>query len=296
LLRRTESRGCLSPPKGYRLAVPVSLAVLVMVVISVGSPRALASSGEGTAEPKGRGLQLLGGREAILLEQSERARRTARARARAFYQLLRLVALERGGGAALATGQTDDRLGGRAIALAATVLERDLREASLLRAELDRVRAERVGLDFRSSIQEVPPGMVSATTSRPAVPAFVPPVTGDVVIPFGVGRDPATGAWIFRAAASFATHGAESVRSPAEGRVVRVATSVAGGAAVVIAHAQGRWTSVTSGLGSVAVASGELVGPGDILGTSRDRQESTIRIETWRGRTPIDPALVLRAR
>jgi murein DD-endopeptidase MepM/ murein hydrolase activator NlpD len=272
----------------------VLLVALPLVGVAGSASRVRASSAEGTSEPKGRGLQLLGGREAILMEQSERARRAARARALSLYRLLQLAAAERGGGTAWPDGHAgDDRWGGRAVALATAVLDRDLAEARLLRAELDRVRAERAQVGFQADPPEAFEAPVPPTPE--VLPIFLPPVTGSLVIPFGVARDPATGAWIFRAAASFATGGGEPVRSPGDGRVVRVAASVAGGAAVVVAHEQDRWTSVISGLDSVAVASGEVVRQGDVLGTGPRRPGSAVRIETWRGRTPIDPASVLRA-
>jgi murein DD-endopeptidase MepM/ murein hydrolase activator NlpD len=122
------------------------------------------------------------------------------------------------------------------------------------------------------------------------------PVSGDLAKPFGVERDPATGVWIFRAAASFFARASEPVRSPAAGRVVRVGGSIAGGTGVVLAHDQGNWTTVVSGLASVAVAAGEKVSRGDPLGRAAPQPESTIRVETWRGRTPIDPTSVLGAR
>ena len=124
------------------------------------------------------------------------------------------------------------------------------------------------------------------------------PVAGALVTPFGVGRDGATGAWLFRAAASFAAKPSELVRSPADARVARVAGSVAGGAAVVLSLAASAaqpegWTVVVSGLASVAVAPGETVGRGEALGTARAAPASTVRVETWRGRSPVDPAAVL---
>ena len=226
-----------------------------------------------------------------MLEQSDRSRRVARARALSLYRLLQFAAAERRDDIA----DTRDHLGGRAVVLATVVLERDLGEARLLRAELHRVREERAALNVGKISPDGHPGVEGEPS-----PSLLRPVQGGVVTPFGVGRDRATGAWIFRAAASYAARAAESVRSPADGRIVRVANSVAGGAAVVLAHDRGGWTSVMSGLGSVAVSAGDFVHRGDSLGSAGPaafgRLGRPIRIEIWRGRTPIDPDSLLRAR
>jgi septal ring factor EnvC (AmiA/AmiB activator) len=183
------------------------------------------------------------------------------------------------------------------VALATAVLARDLEETRLLRAELDRVRGERTAL----SIQ---PGEAAADTTPAApggpTPAFLRPVSGTLLTPFGVGRDHATGAWIFRAAATFGVSSREIVHSPASGRVVRVADSIAGGVAVVLSvpgvSAGTTWTVVLSGLDSVAVAPGEDVAGGAPLGTAPAGPGATVRVETWRGRSPVDPTAVLRVR
>ena len=283
-----------------------------------------ASSGDGTVDPNGRGIQLLGAREAILLEQSARAQQGARARALALYRLLRFAAVERGAealetGAGAGATRAQGRQGGRAVALGTAVLDRDLSEARQLRAELDRVRAERGNLRTGAGSEDRPgagsedrpgagseggPGEGEAIPrlprSSPPSSWFLRPVFGAVVIPFGVARDPATGAWIFRAAASFAARATEPVRSPGSGRIIRVADSIAGGVAVVLAHDKDRWTSVVSGLGAVRVTPGDLVRRGDVLGIaasdSSGRSGSPVRIETWCRRSPVDPASVLRER
>ncbi|MEO5770263.1 MAG: hypothetical protein ABIS92_18040 [Polyangia bacterium] len=239
------------------VAVAVVLRMAVYVATATCGATASASSGDGALEPNGRGLQLLGGREAILLEQTEHARQAARLRAVTLYKLLRVVGQEphitgMAGGA-------ESRGGARAVALATAVLARDLEEARLLRAELERVRSERTALATSAVHRARGPGRAdgallvdaSAGTSpsgscesgcdptpaapREPMPAFLRPVSGTLITPFGVGRDRATGAWIFRAAATFGVSAREIVRSPAAGRVVRVADSVAGGVAVVVA-------------------------------------------------------------
>ncbi len=277
--------------------------ILVAMSVALGIPYAgttvRASPGDGAFEPNGRGSQLLGSREAVLATQSERARRAARARGLALYRMLRFAVTELRAGN-LAPGDGRDPLGGRAVVLATAVLERDLTEARLLRAELDRVRAERALLGPRTGPggrQETgPESPGDAVATAPPSPPLLRPVDGAMVTPFGVGRDIQTGTWIFRAAVSFATPSPQPVRCPADARVVRVAASLAGGAAVVLAHDQNRWTTVISGFSVVSVATGDFVRRGGTLGTSSRGAGATVRIETWRGRTPIDPASLLRPR
>ncbi|MEP6655424.1 MAG: hypothetical protein ABJA82_18815 [Myxococcales bacterium] len=299
--------------------VAVAFRMAVHVAIAGWGATANASSGDGALEPNGRGLQLLGGREAILLEQTEHARQAARLRAVTLYRLLRVVGQEphitgtAGGG--------ESRVGARAVALATAVLARDLEEARLLRAELERVRSERSAVSTSpASVGTSPSGSCEsgcdATPAAPRgpTPAFLRPVSGTLITPFGVGRDRATGAWIFRAAATFGVSARETVRSPAAGRVVRVADSVAGGVAVVLTIPGAKaaksdesdgpdartgsptWTVVLSGLDSAAVAPGEDVARGAPLGTAPVGPGAAVRVETWRGRSPVDPAAVLRVR
>ncbi len=288
----------LKTPRRLRRPARLLAAVLALAAAGATSPWGRASCRDETLEPNGRGLQLLGGREAILLEQSERAREAARTRALILYRLLRTAAVERGVAGPATGGDAGRRVDARAVALATTVLGRDLDEARALKAELDRVRAERASLrdapEERAATDATSPRS-QAPTSAPAT-AFLRPVTGSVLTPFGVGRDTATGAWIFRAAASFAAAPDEPVRSPADGRVVRVAGSLAGGAAVVLACVEDRWTFVMSGLGSVAVSPGEIVRRGDPVGRVPGGPGSALRIEAWHGRAPVDPVAVLRLR
>ena len=284
--------------RGWCRPMPWLAVGLALAAAGVTSPRGHASCRDGTLEPNGRGVQLLGGREAILLEQSERARAAARTRALILYRLLRTAAVERGVAGPATSGDADRQVDARAVALATTVLARDLGEARALRGELDRVRAERAslrGLAEERAVTDAPSPRSQAPTSAPTT-AFLRPVTGSVLTPFGVVRDTATGAWIFRAAASFAVAPDEPVRSPTDGRVVRVARSLAGGAAVVLARVEDRWTFVMSGLGSVAVAPGEIVRRGDPVGRASGRPGSALRIETWHARAPVDPVAVLLLR
>ncbi|MEO8214876.1 MAG: hypothetical protein ABI560_16865, partial [Myxococcales bacterium] len=239
------------------MTVAVALRMAVYVATAACGATASASSGDGALEPNGRGLQLLGGREAILLEQTEHARQAARLRAVTLYRLLRVVGQEPH--ITGTAGGAESRGGARAVALATAVLARDLEEARSLRGELERVRSERTALSTSAVHRARGPGRAdgallvdaSAGTSPSGscesgcdatptalpepTPAFLRPVSGTLITPFGVGRDRATGAWIFRAAATFGVSAREIVRSPAAGRVVRVADSVAGGVAVVVA-------------------------------------------------------------
>jgi murein DD-endopeptidase MepM/ murein hydrolase activator NlpD len=287
--RRTAVRGGRPSIGGA-----VAAAVLVLVTALAISAPGHASGRDGSLEPSGRGLQVLGGREAILLEQSDHARQAARSRALMLYRLLRTGPSTES--SAVASDDSRPRLDARTIALATTALARDLAEARALRAELDRVRAQRVSLRDASEARGLGATTTEFSQSRAPLPDFLRPVAGPLVTPFGVGRDAATGAWIFRAAASIAVDPDETVHSPSDGRVVRVTTSVAGGAAVVIWQGDGHWTFVMSGLGPVEVAPGELVRRGDPLGRAPGARGSALRIETWHGRSPVDPAAVLRLR
>jgi murein DD-endopeptidase MepM/ murein hydrolase activator NlpD len=181
-----------------------------------------------------------------------------------------------------------DRPGGRAIAIGAAVLSRDLREARLYQGELERVREERRRAVAVAGSAPVPEG-------DPAVPGLrlLPPVTGRLVNGYGVARDEATRAWLFRTSAAFAARAGEPVRAPTDGRVVRVAADVAGGLAIVLEHAPGLRT-IVSGLGSVTVGEGTFVHRGGPLGLAPP-VPALVRLEVWRGRQAVDPAPLLPA-
>jgi murein DD-endopeptidase MepM/ murein hydrolase activator NlpD len=260
-----------------------------------GAGVSLASSVDGpSGDPAGRGLQLLRDRETILATQANAATQAARARGRMLYRLLLHAAAERTGGQN--SSQTSGRPsgsdpGGRAISLAIAVLDRDLREADVLRGELARVRAEREATDDAS-------GGARADASRPAVtrttPKMLAPVAGAPVIPFGVARDDSTGAWLFHSSASYATKAGTPVLAPADGRVERV-TDEEDGRAVVLSHAGG-WTTVLGGLAGASVAAHDVVRRGHVIGTTGTRSSALLRVEVWRAREPIDPVSVLRTR
>jgi len=255
-----------------------------------GGPTRASSFGDAKDEALGRGRMLLDARETVLGEQARRAEQAARARALTLYRVLRLAGIERRGGTPAGDA---GRLGGRAVALGSAILERDLAEARSLRAEWRRVRAVRGTLDAASAAdaagaERSPPRIIAAVA-----PGLVRPVTGAITAPFGVARDGASGAWFFRTAISFAARSTEPVRCPAGGRVVRVEPSLAGGQAVVIEADAHGWTFIISGLGAVSVTPGQSLQKGETVGRAEEQRAATVRLETWRGRTPVDPAALL---
>lgn len=244
-------------------------------------------------DPAGRGLQLLQARETALEVQAVQASETARRRGRMLYRLLLHEAAERRSDAPGQAAPSDPAVGqapgGRAIALGVAVLARDLDEAAALRDELARVREER-----RSALAAVgstagQAGADQAEDPAPRAPEKLrAPVAGPIVMPWGVTRDQATGAWSFRTAVGYAPRPGEPVLAPAEGRVARVADDGDGAQALVLVHARGL-TTVLGGLATVAVAPRELVRAGTVVGTAG----ATLRLELSRGRTPVDPAPLL---
>ena len=313
--------------RGRTRGAEIQLASALLIICALGEGALVwaSSSDAASRDPQGRGLQLLAERESILNRQERQAALRARTRGRALYRLMLSAKAERG--PAVGDG-AEGHPGGRAISIGAAVLARDLREDRLFRDELERVRAERrlvggtaggapsVGaqpVGSSSGDAALTPGSSIETPSVPdpaatfAVPSpaddasaggarvpvarFLRPVAGRLVSGFGVARDEPTRAWLFRTAAAFSARAGERVRAPAEGRVVRVADDVAGGAAVVMAHAGGIRT-IVSGLGTVNVAEGALVSRGAPLGAASSLP-SLIRLEVWRGRQAIDPAAVL---
>jgi murein DD-endopeptidase MepM/ murein hydrolase activator NlpD len=167
-----------------------------------------------------------------------------------------------------------------------------LREARLYEDELVRVREER---RRAVAVAAAVPATDGETVSSPRVPTprLLPPVAGRLVNGYGVARDEATRSWLFRSSAAFASGAGEPVRAPTEGRVVRVAADVAGGTAVMLEHARGLRT-IVSGLGSVNVSEGTFVHRGGVLGIAPPAP-SLVRLEVWRGRQAVDPALLLSA-
>ena len=260
--------------------------LVVAALTSVAGMRAEASSTDAASrDPQGRGLQLLAEREAVVSRQTRGAEQSARARGLALYRLVLAAKAER-------RSTNADRPGGRAIAIGAAVLSRDLREARLYQDELGRVREERRrAVAVAATVSVTEPEDVTSARGSPA--ALLPPVTGRLVNGYGVARDEATRAWLFRTSAAFAARAGEPVRAPTDGRVVRVAADVAGGLAIVLEHAPGLQT-IVSGLGSVTLGEGTFVHRGGPLGLAPP-VPALVRLEVWRGRQAVDPAPLLPA-
>ena len=260
---------------------------LVLAAFAVGAPQGIRASsfGDAAPEPVVRGRAVLNAREAVLREQALHARQVARARGLMLYRVLRLAALERR--VAPPAPGAAPRLGGRAVALGSAVLERDLAEARALHDEWERVRGLRGSLgEVSTPAADPPPG--SPGTARP--PTLVPPVSGVVLGPFGVVRDAATSAWWFRSAVVLAAHPGEAVRSPAGGRVVRVAPSLSGGEAIALETDVPGWSVIVSGLAAVTAVQGQMLRRGETVGQAETAAGATVRLEVWRGRVPLEPA------
>jgi len=298
------------------------LSVIVIVTGMVALvPQSLRASsfGDAITEPVGRGRVVLNAREAVLREQAERAGQAARARALSLYRVLRFAAIERQ--ATTLTVDDTSRLGGRAVALGTAVLERDLAEARSLRAEWERVRGLRelapsppVAAEVTATASVTVGGTGVGTVAGSDIargpahpPRLVRPVGGPVTAPYGITRDPASGAWLFRSAVTLAARPAESVRSPVAGQVVRVARSLSGGEAVVLgtvaadaADTDG-WSVIVSGLTGATVGAGQTVRAGEVIGrVEAPRGEhagttarASVRLEVWHGRAPVDPTALL---
>jgi murein DD-endopeptidase MepM/ murein hydrolase activator NlpD len=270
-----------------RRAPVVTMALAACALCASAASPSWASPLVGGDDPAGRGLQLLQARETALEKQTVQARETARRRGRTLYRLLLHEAAERRNpapGQPSAAPTAPQAPGGRAIALGVAVLTRDLDEAAALQDELARVREER-----RSAVAAANLTVIEPANAAPAGPARLrAPVVGPIAVPWGVTRDEATGAWLFRTAAGYATLPGSPVGAPADGRVVRVADDGAGGRALVLVH-PGGLTTVLSGLAAVAVVPREVVRAGTVVGTAG----ATVRLEVSRGRTPIDPASLL---
>ena len=149
-----------------------------------------------------------------------------------------------------------------------------------MRAERDQLRAERDALATSARADE----------QIGAAPAFAPPVPGAVLARFGVASDRTTGVLVGHAGVRLASSAGATVRAPAAGTVVRVASEPAG-TTLVLDDGAG-WTTIVGGLAAAAVAQGERVAAGQRLGTSAS---SAIAFEVWRGRRAVDPLLLVRS-
>ena len=270
-----------------RRAAPVLAAAIVSVAIVLGAaPVAMRARADGPAPAPPamtRALETLATRETILTNQAGMARVTARWRARELYRFLRASGDDDGddGAGAVALSAADRA---RALTTGARALARELQEARLITTELGHARTEREALTSGAGAS-VPPREVGPT------PRFRSPVAGPLVSRFGAARDPATGAWFFRAGVRLCPRPGEAVRAVAPGRVARIGSPPAQGLAILLDHGGG-WTSLVTGLGAVAVAAGDRVAAGQVLG--RAGPSDGIVLELWRARTPVDPAAYLR--
>ena len=272
-----------------RPSLAISFAACCLCALAGLPVRASAPAGD---DPTARGLQLLRARESALESQTAQATATARRRGRMLYRLLLHEAAERRSDASVqesASPSSDvdaQGPGGRAIALGIAVLGRDLHEAAALRDELDRVRVER-----REAVGAAGASVAGGVATGADGPGKLrAPVAGPIVAPWGVTRDEATGAWLFRAAADYAPAVGVPVIAPADGRVARIADDVGSGRALVLVHAGGL-TTVLGGLSTVAVAPHQLVRAGAVVGAAGP----AVRVEVSRGRTAVDPASLFLA-
>lgn len=127
----------------------------------------------------------------------------------------------------------------------------------------------------------------------PATGAAVyrPPVAGDLVMGFGVVSE----AGVRSRGLSFAVPPGAPVIAPAGG-VVRYAQAFRGyGGTVIVDHGRG-WTSVLTGLGTLAVQPGLRVRGGARIGTARRGGNRQVTLELRRRGEPIDAAALIRGR
>jgi murein DD-endopeptidase MepM/ murein hydrolase activator NlpD len=253
-------------------------------VASAGPPAGAADAPESDAPPPLR--DTLGIREMILVNQVGFARGTAHWRARELYRLLQNPVREDGRPLA-----PSDRA--RAVVASLNALKRDRQEQAALVRELDAVRVE------RSAVARVAPAgqdePAAAGSSSPAPPpAFVAPVEGVVVSPFGPSRDATSGVWLFHPGLRWRVHAGEAVRAPEAGVVQRVADAD-GGRAIVIRHA-GNWISIVGGLRDASASVGQSVTRGQVVGhaAGNSSEPEGVTLELWHRRAAVDPASVLR--
>jgi len=174
----------------------------------------------------------------------------------------------------------DRRAGIEALAARKTALQ------AVLRAEAEGAeRATRVlEARLRSLGAAVPPVGTDAGAAVARLPAgrsrLTAPVEGPPSRRFGAGS---TG-WGWRA-------GRTEVRAPAAGRVA-FAGPLSGWGQVVILDLGPGWRAVVSGLDEAAVATGDRVADGQVLG--RSGADGEIAFELRRDERPIDPAPWLR--
>jgi len=273
---RARVKANVRPSAGWGLGL--------LLLVALGSGRAVADPGPLPGTPVGRASETLAAREAILSNQAAMARITARWRARELYRFLRAGG-DLGGDRAL---PESDRA--RALVAGARALARERREERLLVAERDQTRAEQAALPDGGGARAAGVAAAAPRASGPA-PRLVSPLAGARRSRFGATRDPATGAWYFRAGVRLDGRAGDPVRAVGAGVVRRVVARSAQGPALLIDHGGG-WVSVLANLDLNAkpdllpgtrVAAGQLVGrvgslPGGLV------------CELWRAGAPVDPA------
>jgi len=215
-----------------------------------------------------------------LLEDKLAARgEDLRTRVRALYKL------SRGG---LAPLWVDERaradLVQRRAAARRTIL-RDLAEHKLLQGELAATAAAERRL-----------GVEAALAAAAAAPPLAPdslrrPVRGYVSLHYGIGRDAATRARVFRRGVELANPAGDRVHAPLPGRVLYAGPVRGLGVGVILDHGQGT-TTVLGGLARAAVAAGAGVERGDVVGEALGPR---VYLEVRRGGRPVDPEPLLGA-
>ena len=229
-------------------------------------------------------LERLAQREIALGDQTRTAWGSARRRARALFRMNRLRdgAFVSEPGARAATA--------RLVAASVIALRRDVGESKVLRAELDRVRAERTALAKAGG--DINRGRVQP----PRAGSMTAPVGGPVVGEFGSWREPVTGVRLRRPGVQLLARGGEPVRAVQAGTVRRIERAPNGSVAIVVSH-PGRWTSIVTGLREAGVSPGDTVGGGQVLGYAGRTLDGApvVGLELWRGRTAVDPRPLLDA-
>jgi murein DD-endopeptidase MepM/ murein hydrolase activator NlpD len=225
-------------------------------------------------------LKRLDAREQTLAQHAKSAEQAAREQARAAYRLARRRQLG-------FVAEPQARLAeARAADLALVAARRGAAEARAISAELARVRQERAALRVAAAR---PPEMAGEHLE------FQRPVRGTQVGAAGLRVDPGTGVEVRQDGVQLLARMNEPVLAAAAGRVRRVEALPQGGFAVVMEH-PGGWTSVLGGLREVSVAPGETVEARGTLGLAGRNLDgaAVVTLELWHGRSPVDPAGVLR--
>ncbi len=125
----------------------------------------------------------------------------------------------------------------------------------------------------------------------PRAAAYRLPVAGDLVTAFGAVSE----AGVRSRGLSFAVPPGAPVIAPAGG-VVRYAQAFRGyGGTVIVDHGRG-WTSVLTGLGTLAVRPGVRLRGGARIGTARRGGNRQVTLELRRHGEPVDAAALIRAR